>query len=147
LVIRSACGRQTISGNVLVDTDVPNQKKKMEVKFKHLALGCKFSFIGSTRTIFIKLNDNTVAQWNKDESIICFVKQVVMDFGDPEKLVLFRDPYTGENYHEYPKTAFQEGYDSYMRSPGWCDNPYEEGTQAHKDFDDGYYESDMDDCE
>ena len=89
----------------MVDTDVPNQKKKMEVKFKHLSLGCKFSFIGLTKTIFIKLNDNTVAQWNKDESITCFVKQVVMDFGDPEKLVLVRDPLTWENNHEFPKTA------------------------------------------
>lgn len=117
----------------------------METQFKYLSIGTRFSYIGFFDTTMVKISDNEFILWK--ESIVCFDKTVVLPLSDVNMLVVIRerDPYG--TYHEYPKTAFQEGYLAYMKHPRSCNNPYVEGTKEYADWDDGWSESDWDDCE
>lgn len=117
----------------------------MEVAFKHLSLGAKFSFLGHDRTIFVKLSDEDCVKWDDHEPIVCYNKQVVMWFGDVNKLVDLREIHSDRTYHEFPKTAYKEGYDHYVVHPRWSDNPYTKGSQEFLDFQRGYLDADWED--
>jgi len=115
----------------------------MQILFKHLSLGTRFSVIDDSRIIYVKLSKDEFIRFN--ELVVCYDKQVVYKFIE-DVLVSVREPTCCRTYHEYPKTAYQEGYDAYSRKHR-CENPYEEGTKEHEDWDEGYSTSDWDDCE
>lgn len=119
----------------------------MEVKYKHLALGARFSYPEDSRRIFVKLTEaGQIVEWNKDNYIVCFDKNPILPI-NPEFLVIIRDSYTGVSNNKFPKTAHAEGYEYYWKHPHHWDNPYEEGTEAHDDWDDGYSQGLDDDSE
>lgn len=120
----------------------------MNVKFKHLALGARFRYPEDYIRVFVKLSHKgDIAEWNNDECIICHEKQVILPI-NPETDVHLYDQYSWKTDHVFPKTAHQEGVDAYYSYKIKChENPYEEGSQAYNDWDDGWNEADWDDCE
>lgn len=119
----------------------------MQVKYKYLALGARFSYPEDSRRVFVKLtHGGQIAEWDVNNYIVCDTKQVILPI-NPEFLVIMRDPFTGRTDHQFPKTAYQEGYEYYCKCPHHWDNPYEKGTKEHDDWDEGYGTSFDDDCE
>jgi hypothetical protein len=117
----------------------------MNIQFKFLSLGARFSVIEDSRIIYVKLSKDEFIRF--DEHVVCYDKQVVNKFIE-DVLVSVREPTHCKTYHHYPKTAKQEGYDYYMYHPNrYRDNPYEEGTQAYEDWEEGWDDADWDDCE
>jgi hypothetical protein len=117
----------------------------METQFKHLSLGARFSFIGQLDKTFVKLNNIQVVEWDSNEVIKCFKSPYVSVIAHPEVIVEVRERYPETNYHEFPKTAYKEGYDHYIVHPRWSDNPYTKDSQEFLDFQRGYLDADWED--
>lgn len=116
----------------------------METQFKYLSLGARFSF-GQLESIFVKLNKIQVVRWNPHEVIQCFESPHVFEIAHPDTVVVVRERYPEHNHHEFPKTAYQEGYHHYIVHPRWSDNPYTKGSQDYNEFARGYFDADWED--
>jgi len=117
----------------------------MEAQFKHIALGTRISLLGDTKKTFVKLSDTTLVEFI-NEAVVCFNKSIVHTV-HPNWVFLIRENFNHGTYHEFPKTAFQEGQEFYWKNPHDWKNPYEEGTQEHVDWGNGYGDSYDGDCE
>ncbi len=118
----------------------------MTTKFKHLALGTRFSDPEILFKTYVKLSKSTAVELCKDEPIVCFNKPPIVGMWDDFEVVI-RESYIETN-HKYPMTPYNEGYQYYMTRPNrYGDNPYVEGTKEHNEWDDGYSDSDWDDSE
>jgi hypothetical protein len=116
----------------------------MNILFKSLSLGARFSDPEILSKTYVKLSASTAVEFHKNESIVCFNKPLIVAIW-PDFHVTIRESYVDTN-HEYPMPAYDEGYRAYMRNPH-LNNPYEEGSDAHRDWNEGFCDADWDDCE
>ncbi len=117
----------------------------METQFKYLSLGTRFSDPELLGKIYVKLSSSTAIEFHKDEPVVCFNKSSIVGIW-PDFNVMIRETYTEKTNHQFPKTVHQEAIESYY-SYGGYNNPYEEGTSAHKEFEEAWHDADWDDCE
>lgn len=118
----------------------------MIVKYKHLSLGARFSYEYDPSRIFVKLTEaGQIVEWFKSEVVVCFNKPSIQTI-NPETKVAIMELSFGKTSHDFPKTAFEEGYEHYYYHPRWSDNPYSKGSDEYEEFQRGYNEADSDDC-